>query len=124
MAKPSIDARINVSMIVMPEPCWMNPIIDFLATDRLPVDERKVDRVRRMVAWYWLSAYHKLYRWSFGGPYLQCLHPSKVEELLTELHEGVCGSHVGGTYVGPPSNHPRILVATNAQRCREVCSKM
>lgn len=31
-----------------------------------------------------------------GGPYLLCLHPDKVEELLAELHEGVCGSHVGG----------------------------
>ena len=25
-----------------------------------------------------------------------CLHPGKVSELLTELHEGVCGGHVGG----------------------------
>ena len=24
------------------------------------------------------------------------LHPSKIEELLAELHDGVCGSHVGG----------------------------
>ena len=31
-----------------------------------------------------------------GGPYLLCLHPGKVDKLLTELHEGVCGSHVGG----------------------------
>ena len=30
------------------------------------------------------------------GPYLLCLHPDKVNELLTELHEGLCGSHVKG----------------------------
>ena len=28
--------------------------------------------------------------------YLLRLHPRKVNEILTELHEGVCGSHVGG----------------------------
>ena len=38
----------------------------------------------------------RLYQRSFGGPYLLCLHPGKVDKLLTELHEGVCGSHVGG----------------------------
>ena len=29
-------------------------------------------------------------------PYLLCLHPVKVYEVLTELREGVWGSHVGG----------------------------
>ena len=32
----------------------------------------------------------------FRGPYLQCLLLSKVEELLIELYEGVCGNHVEG----------------------------
>ena len=32
----------------------------------------------------------------FGGPYLLCLHPEKVGELLAELHDRVCGNHVGG----------------------------
>ena len=49
-----------------------------------------------MAAWYWLSANCKLYRRSFGGLYLLCLHHEKVSELLTELHDEVCGSHVGG----------------------------
>ena len=49
-----------------------------------------------MAAWYWLSANCKLYRRSFGGLYLSCLHPEKVSKLLAELHDGVCGSHVGG----------------------------
>ena len=49
-----------------------------------------------MATWYWLSANRKLYWRSFGGPYLLCLHPEKVSKLLAELHDGVCGSHVGG----------------------------
>ena len=29
-----------------------------------------------------------------------CLHPEKVDELLAELHEGVCGGHLGGRSLG------------------------
>ena len=62
----------------------------------MPTDEKEEEKLHWTAARYWLSADRKLYRRSFGGPYLQCLHPSKIEELLAELHDGVCGSHVGG----------------------------
>ena len=96
VAKPSINVRVNVSTVTTVGPCWMDPIIDFLVEDRVPVDEKVAEKVRRTAVRYWLSANRKLYRRSFDGPYLQCLHPNKVEELLAKLHEGVCGSHVRG----------------------------
>ena len=30
------------------------------------------------------------------GPYLLCVHADIVEDLLFEIHEGICGSHTGG----------------------------
>ena len=74
----------------------MDSIVDFLAEDRVPDDKKEANRVRRVATWYWLSADRKLYWRSFGGLYLLCLHLKKVNELLAELHDGVCGSHVGG----------------------------
>ena len=74
----------------------MDPIINFLVENRMPDDEKEAGRVRWVAARYWLSANRKLYWRSFGGPYLLCLCPKKVNELLAELHEGVCGSHVEG----------------------------
>ena len=62
----------------------------------MPVNDKKAEKVRRIVARYWLSTDRKLYRRYFDEPYLQCLHPSKIEEILAELHEEVCGNHVGG----------------------------
>ena len=62
----------------------------------MPADEKEVENVCPATAWYWLSADCELYRRSFERPYLQCLHPRKIEELLIELHKGVCGSYVGG----------------------------
>lgn len=29
-------------------------------------------------------------------PLLWCLHPSKAEYALQEVHKGICGSHIGG----------------------------
>lgn len=52
VTEPSIDAKTSVSMITKPEPCWMSPIIDFLAKDRLPVDGKEANKVRHMTAWY------------------------------------------------------------------------
>ena len=74
----------------------MDPIIDFLAEDRVPEDEKEAKKICRVASRYWLSADRKLYQRSFGGPCLLCLHPKKVNELLSELHDGVCGSHVEG----------------------------
>ena len=74
----------------------MDPIIDFLAEHQVLCDEREAKKIRRVAAQYWLSKDRKLYRKSFGGPYLLCLHPERIGQLLAELHDGVCSSHVGG----------------------------
>ena len=94
--KPSIDIKMNVWVITVSKPCWMDPIIEFLVENHLPSEGKEVERVRRVFARFWLSKDHRLYRKSFKGPYLLCLHPNKVNELLIELHEGVCGNHVEG----------------------------
>ena len=89
-------ARVEVTTVATLGPSWMDPVIDFLADDRIPGDEKKASKVCKVAAQHWLSRDRKLYRRSFEGLYLLCLHPEKVGQLLAELHEGVCGSHVGG----------------------------
>ena len=87
--------RIDVTTVATLGPSWMDPIIDFLADDRILDDEKEANKVHRVAAQYW-SRDQKLYRRSFRGPYLSCLHPEKVGQPLNELHEGVCDSHVEG----------------------------
>ena len=38
----------------------------------------------------------KLYKRSFFGLYLLCIHLEVSKLLLEELHEGIYGSHIGG----------------------------
>ena len=77
-------------------PSWMDAVSLFLEKDVLPEEKSKADKVRRKAPWFWLSEDRKLYKRSFSGPYLLCVHPEASELLLEELHEGVCGSHTGG----------------------------
>ena len=79
-------------------PSLMDSIIQFLKEDTLPEERIEADKVRRKAIRYWLSENQKLYKRLFSGPYLLCVHPDLTESLLEELHEGICGSHIG---VGP-----------------------
>ena len=74
----------------------MDSIIQFLKEDILLEEKVETDKIRRKATSYWLSEDHKLYKRSFSGPYLLCVHPEQTESLLEEMHEGICGSHTGG----------------------------
>ena len=74
----------------------MDSIIQFLREDTLPKERIEADKVRRKAIRFWLSENQKLYKRSFLGPYLLCIHPKMIESLLKELHEEICRSHTGG----------------------------
>ena len=75
---------------------WMDSISLFLKKDILPKEKSEAEKVRRKAPQFWLSEDRKLYKRSFSGPYLLCVHPKASESLLEELYERVCGSYTGG----------------------------
>ena len=77
-------------------PSWMDSIVLFLKEDILPEEKLEANKVRRKAPRFWLSEDQKLYKRSFSGPYLLCIHPKAIELLLEELHEGIYGSHTWG----------------------------
>ena len=74
---------------------WLDPYIAFLSDGSLLMNDKEAKKVRRTSAQFGFSEDKKLYRCSFGGPYLLCLHLSKIAELLAELREGICGGTQG-----------------------------
>ena len=74
----------------------MDPIVAFLKDDILPETKSEVKKIRRNATRIWLFEDHKLYRRSYYGLYLLCVHPEASELLLEEPHEGIYGSHIGG----------------------------
>ena len=74
----------------------MDSILLFLERDILPEEKSEAEKVRRKAPRFWMFEDKKLYKRSFSGPYLLCVHPDASKSLLEELHEGVCGSHTRG----------------------------
>ena len=74
----------------------MDSISLFLEKDVLPEEKTEADKIRMKAPQFWLFEDRKLYKRSFSGPYLLCVHLEASESLLEKLHEGVCGSHTGG----------------------------
>ena len=97
LCKPTEDTRkaVHVHQVKV-GPSLIDPIVLFLREDILPTGKSEANKVRRKAPKFWLSADQKLYKHSFSGPYLLCIHPEASELLLEELHKGICGSHTGG----------------------------
>ena len=96
LCKPYEEGRHKVRVHqIRAGPSWINPIVLFFKEDILSESKFEADKIRRKAHRFWLSGDQKLYKRSFFGPYLLCIHLEAVELLLEELHEGICGSHTG-----------------------------
>ncbi|GKU89055.1 hypothetical protein SLEP1_g3247 [Rubroshorea leprosula] len=75
-------------------PSWTDSIISFLQDGIVPEERQEAMKLRKKASRYTLVD-GVLYKRSFSLPLLQCLNPYEAEYALQEVHEGVCGSHVG-----------------------------
>ena len=78
------------------QPSWMDPILSYLKDNELPEDKKEAKMIKRKAPRYWVSKEGSLYRRSFIGLYLLCVHPEMVKKFLFEIHEGICRSHTRG----------------------------
>ena len=92
---PAGSDMLNVHQVNLAS-SWMDPIVKFLESDTLPEEKVEAEKIRRKAPRFWLSDDKKLYKCSFSGPYLLCIHPKMSKTLLEELYEGIYGSHTGG----------------------------
>lgn len=56
----------------------MDPITFYLDKDELPEDKNEARRIKYKALRYWLPPTKELYKRSFTGPYLHCVHPNKM----------------------------------------------
>ena len=67
----------------------------YIKEGMLPKDSFEVEKIKRKAPKYWLLREEKLYKHSYIGLCLLCVH-LEVIELLQELHDGICSSHTEG----------------------------
>ena len=76
------------------EPSWIDPLVAYLRDRILPHDAKEARKLRNQASRYILYE-GKLYKRSYSLPLLKCLRPSEADYALWEVHERICGSHLG-----------------------------
>ncbi|KAK3003655.1 hypothetical protein RJ639_018697 [Escallonia herrerae] len=76
------------------EPCWMDPIIQFLISGTLPSERIEARNLCAKAARFALVD-GVMYKKSFSLPYLKFLSPKEADYALREVHEGIIGQHLG-----------------------------
>ncbi|XP_077249086.1 uncharacterized protein LOC143888514 [Tasmannia lanceolata] len=95
LQKSSIENEAAELMQVEHECCWMDKIIEYLRSGKLPKAKKAARKVIQRVARFSLDG-ESLYKMSYTLPYLKYLRPSNAAYALQETHEGICGEHLGG----------------------------
>ncbi|KAK3032017.1 hypothetical protein RJ639_036391 [Escallonia herrerae] len=73
----------------------MDPIIQYLVSGTLPSERSEARNLRAKSARFALVDGVR-YKKSFSLPYLKCLSLKEADYALREVHEGICGQHLGG----------------------------
>ena len=89
LAEPSIDPYDEEVAPIMFEPCWMDPIWDYLINELLLEDPKEASKLKTRSARFIV---HKgsLYKRGFFTPILKCVAGKDADYVLREVHEGVC----------------------------------
>ena len=94
LSKPSIDLNNEEISPIMSEPSWMDPIWDYLIEGLLPNDPKEASKLRSRSARFTIHQ-GALYKRGFFTPILKCIAREDADYVLREVHEGVCGNHIG-----------------------------
>ena len=128
LAEPSIDLCGMEVAPIGSEPSWMDPIWDYIIDGSLPDNSKEAAKIRTRSARF---TNHKgsLYKLGFFTPILKCIAGKDTEYVLREVHEGVCGNHIGtralaGKVLRQGYYWPTILRdATNLVRRCKICQE-
>lgn len=85
----------EVNLIIEREESWMATLLKYLTGSFTPVSAEEEQVVRKRASKF-VNVSRKLYKRGRTNPLLRCLGEDETHLVLLEVHEGVCGSHIGG----------------------------
>ena len=94
LIEPSINVNSDEVLPVMTAPRWMYPIRDYLLNGILPSDLKEASKLRARSARFALLR-GTLYKRDFSAPLLKCIGKKDANYVLREVHESICGNHIG-----------------------------
>ena len=94
LPEPLVSVNEEEISPVMSEPSWMDPILDYLLEGTLPSDPKEASKLRARSARFTIHR-GTLYKRGFFTPILKCIVGEDANYVLREVHEGICGNHIG-----------------------------
>ena len=100
LPEPSVSIDNGEVSPVTSEPSWMDPIWDYLVYGKLLSDPKEASKLRARSVRFTVHR-GTLYKRGFSTPILKCVGKEDANYILREVHEGICGNHIGArTLVG------------------------
>ncbi|GKU88301.1 hypothetical protein SLEP1_g2584 [Rubroshorea leprosula] len=76
-------------------PSWTTPLVEYLQSSEL-LEDPSTSKLIKCSAENFTLIDNQLYKRAALMPLLCCLTPYEAEYAVREVHEGVCGTHIGG----------------------------
>ncbi|VFQ82147.1 unnamed protein product [Cuscuta campestris] len=121
LTEPSIHA-FPVAMICARPRDWMDDIVPFLKNGALPIDAIKAKLVRTRAPGYTLEG-ENLYKRAYNGTLLRCLRLAEAEQVMREVHAGICSAHQGAYAVSRKITLQGYFWPTIVKDCAEFVKK-
>jgi len=74
---------------------WMTPYWRYLVDGLLPLEPAEAMVVKKNTSRYTLVD-GNLFRHGYTHPIMSCVSGEQCTRIMAELHEGICGSYIGG----------------------------
>ncbi|XP_073022575.1 uncharacterized protein [Primulina eburnea] len=122
------EITCNILCLEGQEPSWKDEILAYLKHNDLPQDPAVARKLRVRAARFTIID-GELYKRGYSQPFLKCLTPSKADYVLREIHEGICGNHLGGKalagktlrqgYFWPTMKKDALQLVKHCRACQE-----
>ncbi|XP_048494495.1 uncharacterized protein LOC125494754 [Beta vulgaris subsp. vulgaris] len=90
----SVGTATETVNTITSEPEWYDGIKAYKLTGELPEEKMAAQKLKRDSAWYCIFQ-GQLYKKGFSLPLLRCVTACEATKVIEEIHEGICGNHIG-----------------------------
>lgn len=97
-------------------PIGEQPIVAYFKQGILPINLEQAWLLKRRASRFTLVG-DIMYQQFFLCPLLKCLNLDDVDYVIWEVHEGICGNHIGGRTFGSEGVARSIFLANNVGWC-------
>jgi ribonuclease HI len=108
--------------VMMIEETWMQPYLAYMINKTLPKDTVEARRIiRQSKAFVVLQG--KLYKKSITGVLQRCITPQEGQEILKDIHVGVCGHHASSRAIAAKAFCASFYLLTAIEDVKDIVRK-